>query len=67
MAAQLGQLRAMKVELEAVEEENKGINAGSAKVAKLAGCADTATFSWQAEEAEFALAVGGKRLDLGDM
>lgn len=36
----------MKVELEVVEEENKGINVGFVKVVKLVGCVDMVIFLW---------------------
>lgn len=67
LTAQLDQLKSLKAELEAAEDQNRGINAGSATTAKLAGCADLATFAWQATEAEFAVMVGGKRDSLGEM
>lgn len=60
------ELESLQQELDRMEEEHKATNAGPARLAKLAGCADLANYAKQAAEADFALVVGGEDYVLGD-
>jgi hypothetical protein len=60
---ELGKLKALKGELEIAEEANKGVRTGPAENAKLAGCADTAAYAWQATEAYLAVVLGANQVD----